>query len=60
MGLADYQCQQLLGKQQYRRTNPVLSTAIGLDACHKTDELIRIGEQHDITEIVDWLEAEWM
>ena len=60
MGLADYQCQQLLGKQQYRRTNPVLSKVIGLDACDKTDDLVEIGERQDIDEIVEWLKAEWM
>jgi len=60
MGLADYQCQQLLGKQQYRRTNPVLTKSIGLDACNKMDELIRIGERHNIDKIVDWLKTEWL
>ncbi len=60
MGLADYQCKQLLGEKQYRRVNPVLSKSIGLDDCKKTDELVQIGEKHNIDEIVDWLNAEWM
>jgi len=60
MGLADYQCKQLLGDMQYRRVNPVLTKAIGLADCNRIDELVHIGEQHNIDEIVDWLKEEWM
>ena len=60
MGLADFQCQQLLGRHQYLRINPVLTEAIGLAAYKKVDELMHIGETCDLTEAVEWLENSWM
>ncbi len=60
MGLADFQCQQLLGHNQYLRINPVLTEAIGLAAYKKVDELVHIGETYDLTEAVTWLQTAWM
>lgn len=59
-GLADYQCAQLLGEQQYRRINPVLDYAIDLDDCDRRDELVHHGEKQSIDEIVEWLKSSWM
>ncbi len=60
-GVADYQCQQLLGKDRYRRISPALTRPIGMDDWQERDELVRIAEKDvDLSEVTAWLENSWM
>jgi len=59
MGVADYQCQQLLGKH-YHRVSPALATAIPLDDWRKRDELEDVAKNMDLSATIKWLKANWM
>jgi hypothetical protein len=58
MGVADYQCRQILGPH-YQRVSPFLEKPIGLDNWQMRDELLRIGDETDLDATVAWLEAHW-
>jgi len=53
-GLADYQCQQLLG-DRYLRINPLLPAPIGMDRVDKIPVLETIAQQADLKEAIDWI-----
>jgi patatin-like phospholipase/acyl hydrolase len=59
MGVADYQCQQILG-ERYHRLSPILEAAVGLADWRRRDELVRIGQETDLGETIAWLEQQWM
>jgi len=59
MGVADYQCRQILG-QRYHRLSPLLEMAISLDEWQKRDELVRVGRETDLSETIAWLEQHWL
>jgi patatin-like phospholipase/acyl hydrolase len=66
VGLANFQCKQLLGKAHYRRVNPVLRKAIALDNCDKVDDLMKIGkgatteDRAELRETAAWLKQAWI
>lgn len=59
MGVADYECKQLLGTQ-YFRLAPVLPWPIALDGAAKIPDLIADANQVDITAAVNWLKANFV
>jgi hypothetical protein len=59
MGVADYQCQQLLGKR-YHRVSPALATSISLDDWRKRDELEDVAKNADLSDTIKWLKASWV
>jgi len=54
-GLADYQCQQLLG-EHYLRVNPVLPVRIDMDRVDQIPVMIEVASQFDLRAAFDWLE----
>ncbi|TLY39166.1 MAG: hypothetical protein E6K58_13780 [Nitrospirae bacterium] len=54
MGVADYQCAQLLD-EHYHRLAPVLPKAIALDDASKIEDLIRYAKAEDLTDTIAWL-----
>lgn len=56
MGVADYECARLLGKN-YFRLAPVLPRAIPLDCAENIPSLIDYANQVDISAAVAWLQA---
>ena len=60
MGVADYQCRQILG-ERYHRLAPVFppDQVIGLDAVDRIPDLVKFAEAVDISEAVKWLKAAW-
>lgn len=59
VGLADYQCRQVLGKQ-YLRINPVLPVPISLERLDQIPLLKEIGETVVLEGAVAWLETNWV
>ena len=53
-GLADYQCQQLLG-ERYLRLNPLLPSAIGMDQVKQIPLLQQIARQYDLCQTIEWI-----
>ena len=60
MGVADYQCRQILGNR-YHRLAPVFppDQVIGLDAVDRIPDLVKFAEAVDISEAAKWLNATW-
>ena len=54
VGLADYQCQQLLG-ERYLRINPLLGRPIGLDQVDQIPYLQQIASQFDLGQTIEWI-----
>ena len=54
MGLADYQCKQILGNH-YIRVNPVLPMEIGLDGVDKITVMNTLASQFDLNKAMTWL-----
>jgi patatin-like phospholipase/acyl hydrolase len=54
MGLADYQCKQLL-HNRYLRINPVLPLPIGLDGLDQVPTMKSLAVQYDLQEARTWL-----
>ena len=54
MGLADYQCRQLMGSY-YIRVNPVLPIEIGLDGVDQIPLMKNLAYQFDLSAAVAWL-----
>jgi patatin-like phospholipase/acyl hydrolase len=55
MGVADYQCAQLLD-EHYHRLAPVLPEAVALDDVSKLDDLIRYAKAEDLKDTIAWLQ----
>jgi patatin-like phospholipase/acyl hydrolase len=55
MGVADYQCQRLLGESRYFRLAPNLQRDIAIDAVSKIPELIEDANNVEIGPAVEWL-----
>jgi patatin-like phospholipase/acyl hydrolase len=53
-GVADYQCQQILGKR-YLRIDPILPGSIGVDKLDQIPLLREVGEGEDLYAAVRWL-----
>jgi hypothetical protein len=58
VGLADYQCRQLL-EERYHRANPVLSENIGLDEYKKMDKLLQAADRFPLDTALQWIGAHW-
>ncbi|MBW1659911.1 MAG: patatin-like phospholipase family protein [Deltaproteobacteria bacterium] len=56
MGMVDYQCRQILGKN-YHRLCPIFPSGmkIALDDVKKIPDLIRIGEETDLRKTIRWI-----
>jgi hypothetical protein len=54
MGLADYQCKQLL-LNHYLRINPVLPVPVGLDGLDQVPMMKSLAVQFDLEEARAWL-----
>jgi hypothetical protein len=54
MGLADYQCRQLL-HNHYMRINPVLPVPIGLDGLDQVPMMKSLASQFDLEDARAWL-----
>lgn len=54
-GLADYQCQQLLGSRYYR-LNPVMERNVDLDKVQEVPYLVDVVNLEIINPAIDWLE----
>ncbi len=57
VGLADYQCRQLLGGR-YHRLDPELSQIIPLDGVKQISLLLETAEEADIGSTIAWLETQ--
>lgn len=60
VGLADFQCRQLLGKKRYLRINPVLTGPLELTDCATVPVLQLLGEAYPLETAVAWLQDAWM
>lgn len=58
VGLADYQCAQLLG-ECYRRVNVDLGESIGMDDVDAIPRLLALADGVDLDPIVRWLGEQW-
>lgn len=60
MGVADYQCRQMLGGR-YHRLAPVFppEQVIGLDAVDRIADLVAFAEALDLRPTIEWLESTW-
>jgi len=54
MGVADYQCRQLLG-DRYHRLAPALPKPVPMDAVRQTAALVRYAGQASLTDTLAWL-----
>jgi hypothetical protein len=61
MGVADYQCRQLLA-DNYFRLDPLnpFNVAIGLDDVKKVPDLVAFASSVDIGEAAEWLRRRWL
>jgi hypothetical protein len=62
MGIADYQCKQILGKERYRRLAPVFppGKSYPLDDVERIDEMVQFATtQVNLTATVNWLRTAW-
>ncbi|MEQ9450107.1 MAG: patatin-like phospholipase family protein [Pseudomonadales bacterium] len=57
-GISDFQCKQLLG-DRYLRVSPKLPKNYQIDDHRKVQQMARVGEDADITELVAWLQEHW-
>ena len=58
-GLADYQCEQLLG-MQYLRVNPILPETIAMDEVSKIPLLIDVASNFDLSGTIFWLKRHYL
>jgi len=60
MGVADYQCRQILG-DRYHRLAPVFppDTVIAFDAVKRIPDLVAFAEKVDLSKTVEWLKTVW-
>ncbi|HID62619.1 MAG TPA: hypothetical protein EYP49_07790 [Anaerolineae bacterium] len=54
IGLADYQCKQVLGKR-YLRINPILPKPIGMDQVDQIPLLKEVAEKENLDDAIKWL-----
>ena len=62
VGVADYQCMQMLCENHYHRVAPCFQPRnyIELDAYHRIPELIVLAETYPLDACVKWLKEQWM
>ena len=59
LGVADYQCRQLLGTH-YHRLSPILPERIPLDAIGRVEDLVKHASKARITRTANWLKREFI
>lgn len=59
MGVADFQCRQILGKR-YLRLDPVLTEEIGLDGVDKIETMRILASQYDLSAAIPWLKCNFV
>lgn len=59
IGLADYQCRQLLG-DCYFRLNTDLDRNVDLDAVSQVPALIEMANRVDLAPVLAWLDRQWL
>jgi uncharacterized protein len=62
MGVAEFQCHQLLGEGAFKRVDPLVDPTIDMDDVSKEsiDRLYMIGHQVKLKPVVDWLEKNYL
>jgi prostaglandin-endoperoxide synthase 2 len=62
VGIADYQCNRLLGEERYHRIEPTFAPGLTfeLDDLDRIDDLKAFANGLDLEEHVAWLERNWM
>ncbi|NOX50553.1 MAG: hypothetical protein GXP16_08460 [Gammaproteobacteria bacterium] len=58
-GIADYQCQQLLG-DHYHRLSPLLNKNYKIDDHKRIKQMEKVGIAADINKTVKWIKQNWM
>jgi uncharacterized protein len=59
MGIADYQCQQILDSH-YRRLNPPLGRHVALDDVEAIEQLLEVGSRAPIEATAQWVESTYL
>lgn len=59
IGLANYQCRQILGERYYR-VNIEIPSHFNIDDTSKMQKLLELADQIDITELLQWLDQYWI
>jgi patatin-like phospholipase/acyl hydrolase len=59
VGIADYQCQQILGGDAYFRFDEMLPRRVGTDESAALADLMRWAQSVDLTAAVSWLEENY-
>jgi len=57
MGVADYECLRVLGKNSYFRLAPPLPFPVSMDDVGKIPDLIKDAENVDLNDAITWLKA---
>ncbi len=60
MGVSDYQCKRILGKNRYHRLGPPLEKPVGLGDVKAIPDLVRYAEAVDIEDTVAWLKSNFV
>jgi hypothetical protein len=72
VGLAEYQCRQMLGDRQFHRLNPVLAEPVELDDSDLVAHLVNLADQAELLDQAparhgepavrtdEWLEEHWL
>jgi patatin-like phospholipase/acyl hydrolase len=60
VGIADYQCRQILGRNAYFRFDEVLPRHVGTDETAALGELMQWAQSADLTAAVSWLEEKYL
>jgi patatin-like phospholipase/acyl hydrolase len=60
VGIADYQCRQILGEKAYFRFDNAMPSRIATDDSERLDELMRWAREADISETSAWIEKHFL
>jgi Dyp-type peroxidase family len=62
VGVADYQCRQMLGEENYHRLDVDFQPMVKfkLDATARLKEVLKIADEVPLTRHIDWLQRYWL
>jgi patatin-like phospholipase/acyl hydrolase len=60
VGIADYQCRQILGEKAYFRFENAMPNRIATDDSARLDEVMHLAREADIGEAVGWIETHFL